>query len=158
MASIKDVLYSQNGEPLAKTRLGKSIQGLVTYPVERYDKNDPAVKNGSKKEGDVKKIVYPATKEWHIFKLLDNSKQGGVRISNVDDVMNPLTGRVERIRLLSGVDSIWQRDQKDLPKDTTGGRKLCGEWMGSFGFPTVYRKSSKPRESFWLKGRRMPTG
>lgn len=101
MASIKDVSYSMNGEPLQKSKLGKTMAGLVTYPV------DPKTK----------KVIYPESKSWHIFKLVDSNKQGGVRLSNVDDVMNPVTNRVERIRLLSGVDSIWLKDQKDLPKD-----------------------------------------
>jgi len=100
MASIKDVSYSMNGEPLIKSKLGKNLSGLVTY-----------------KKDEKGNIIYPTGKEWYIFKLVDNSKKGGVRLSNVDDVMNPKTGKVERIRLLSGVDSIWVKDQKDLPKD-----------------------------------------
>lgn len=107
MASIKDVNYSMNGEPLVKSKLSKSLSGLITYPVQ-------------KKKIDGKEVsipVYPSGKEWFLFKLVDNSKKGGVRLSNVDDVMNPETGKVERIRLLSGVDSIWIKDQKNLPKD-----------------------------------------
>jgi hypothetical protein len=49
-----------------------------------------------------------------IFKLVDNTKQGGVHIHGVDDVVNPKTGGVERIRCLLGVESIWMKDQKDL--------------------------------------------
>ncbi len=100
MASIKDISYSMNGEPLQKQKLGKDLAGLVTYPKDA--------------KGN---IIYPTGKEWYIFKLVDSNKQGGVRISNIDDVKNPKTGRVERIRLLSGVDSIWIKEQKDLPKD-----------------------------------------
>lgn len=55
--------------------------------------------------------------EYVIFKLCDNTKQGGVHIHGVDDVVNPKTGAVERIRCLSGVESIWMKDQKDLPAD-----------------------------------------
>lgn len=109
MATIQAVQYSMNGEPLVKSRLGKSLSGLVTYPVEETEDE----KTGKK----VKKVIYPSGKEWYIFKLVDNNKKGGVRLSNIDDVMNPETGRVERIRLLTGVESIWVKDQKDLPKD-----------------------------------------
>lgn len=56
----------------------------------------------------------PVTEEFVIFKLVDNTKQGGVHIHGVDDVTNPKTGGTERIRLLSGVESIWMKDQKDL--------------------------------------------
>jgi hypothetical protein len=55
--------------------------------------------------------------KYHIFKLVDNKRRGGVYIPNIDDVINPETGREERIRLLSGVDSIWIKDQKDLDPD-----------------------------------------
>lgn len=95
MSSIKDVQFSQQGEaqlPGAK-RPGKDISGLVEY--------DP--KNPKKSE-----------KEWVIFKLVNNSSKGGVYLSSVDDVVNPATGRVERIRLLSGVDTIWLKEQKDV--------------------------------------------
>jgi hypothetical protein len=58
----------------------------------------------------------PAPKEmkYHIFKLVDTKKKGGTYIPNIDDVINPETGKEERIRLLSGVSSIWIKDQKDL--------------------------------------------
>lgn len=52
-----------------------------------------------------------------IFKLVNSSKKGGTYIPNIDDVINPTTGKVERIRLLSGVDSIWLKDQKDISPD-----------------------------------------
>lgn len=100
MASLKDVQYSLNGEPLSKQKLGKDLSGLVTYKVDEKGK-----------------VIYPETKEWHIFKLVNSNKKGGVRLSSIDDVKNPATGRVERIRLLSGVDTIWVKEQKDLPKD-----------------------------------------
>lgn len=100
MASIKDVQYSINGEPLQKSKLGKDFRGLVTYPKDKSGK-----------------VVYPTGKDWYLFKLVDSNKQGGVRLSNTDDVKNPATGRVERIRLLSGVDTIWQKEQKDVTKE-----------------------------------------
>ncbi len=52
-----------------------------------------------------------------IFKLVDTKKKGGTYIPNIDDVINPVTKKVERIRLLAGVDSIWQKDQKDITPD-----------------------------------------
>ena len=100
MATLSAVQYSMNGEPLQKSKLGKDLSGLVTYPVDE---------KGA--------VTYPTGKKWYVFKLVDSNKKGGVRLSNVDDVKNPKTGKVERIRLLSGVDSVWQKDQKDLPKD-----------------------------------------
>ena len=55
--------------------------------------------------------------KYHIFKLVDTKKKGGTYIPNIDDVINPTTGKEERIRLLSGVESIWVKDQKGLDPD-----------------------------------------
>lgn len=95
MASIKDVQYALQGEPADKlvSKLGKDVSGLVKY--------DP--KNPPKTDG-----------EWVIFKLVESNKKGGVYLPAVDDVINPATGKIERIRLLSGVDTIWQKEQKDV--------------------------------------------
>jgi len=49
-----------------------------------------------------------------VFKLVDTKKRGRVYVHHIDDVLNPETNKVERIRLLSGVDSIWLKDQKDV--------------------------------------------
>ncbi len=100
MATLQHVHYTLNGEPLVKKKLGKDLSGLVTYPKD--------------KDGN---IVYPTGKAMYIFKLADSNKKGGVRLASTDDVKNPKTGGTERIRLLNGVDTIWVREQKDLPKD-----------------------------------------
>ena len=52
-----------------------------------------------------------------VFKLADNTKKGGVYLHGVDDVVNPATGNVERIRCLLGVETIWMKEQKDLTPD-----------------------------------------
>ena len=49
-----------------------------------------------------------------VFKLVDNTKEGGVHIDGIDDLKNPATGKIERARVLAGIDSIWLKDQKDL--------------------------------------------
>lgn len=54
---------------------------------------------------------------WHVFKLVANGRNGGVYIPNEDDVFNPETKKVERMRLLSGYGSVWMKDQKDLTPD-----------------------------------------
>lgn len=94
MATLSDVQYALNGEAQKSVdKLKKDISGIVTY--------DP--KNPPKEE-----------KEWVIFKLVENTKKGGVYIPSIDDVLNPATGKIERIRLLAGVDSIWMKDQKEV--------------------------------------------
>lgn len=98
MSTLKDVNYSLQGEVQKnekKSKDTKDIPGIIFY---NYDK--PV-----------------ADKEWYIFKLVDNSKSGGVYIPNIDDVYNPATKEVERIRLLSGVNTIWQKEQKDITEN-----------------------------------------
>lgn len=98
MANLQDIAYALNGEAVQQgaKRSGKDISGLV-----KFDAKNPPTED----------------KEWVIFKLVTNSNKGGVYLSSVDDVVNPKTGKVERIRLLNGIDTIWQKDQKDIPKE-----------------------------------------
>lgn len=98
MSDLKSVQYAMNGEAVgaAAKRNGKDVSGLVPFD----SKNPP------KEE-----------KEWTIFKLVTTSNKGGCYLSSVDDVVHPVSGQVERIRLLSGVSTIWQKEQKDLPKE-----------------------------------------
>lgn len=96
MSTLQDVQFSQSGELGATIkRNGKDISGLVKF-------------DGTEKKED---------KEWVIFKLVNTNTKGGVYLPAIDDVYNPLTKKVERIRLLAGVDSIWMKDQKDIPKE-----------------------------------------
>jgi hypothetical protein len=52
--------------------------------------------------------------KFYVFKLVSNTRKGGVHVPGIDDVINPNTGKMERIRLLSGVDTIWLKEQKDV--------------------------------------------
>lgn len=52
--------------------------------------------------------------QYVIFKLANTKRKGRIHIDGVDDVVNPETGIVERVRLISGVPSIWAKDQKHL--------------------------------------------
>lgn len=52
-----------------------------------------------------------------IFKLVKTNRKGGVHIHGQDDVINPKTGKMERVRLLTGIDTIWVNEQKDVPKE-----------------------------------------
>lgn len=52
-----------------------------------------------------------------IFRLANSKKKGRVYIDGIADVVNPKTKKVERARLLAGVESIWMSEQKELDKD-----------------------------------------
>lgn len=98
MADLQSVQYALHGEAVKASakRKSKDISGLVPFNAAKPPKDD---------------------KEWVLFKLVTTSNKGGVYLSSIDDVVNPKTGHVERIRLLSGVNTIWQSEQKDLPKE-----------------------------------------
>lgn len=93
--SLKHIEHAMNGEP---------EQSTVNFDAAA------AIAQAEANEGQtVEKYV--------IFKLVNSSKKGGTHIPNIDDVVNPDTGKVERIRLLAGVDTIWQKEQKDITPD-----------------------------------------
>lgn len=58
-----------------------------------------------------------AEQKYVIFKLVDTKKRGRVYIHHIDDVINPDTQQVERMRLLVGVKSLWLKDQKDVTEE-----------------------------------------
>lgn len=67
--------------------------------------------------GQSAKLSENTESEWVVFKLVNTKKQGRVYIDCINDAVNPETGKVERMRLLSGVDSIWLKDQKNVTED-----------------------------------------
>lgn len=90
MAKLSDVQFSLSGEQKNTEALSLGEQEIVTEL-----RQDRGVR-------------------YHIFKLLANTRKGGVHVPGIDDVINPATGKMERIRLLSGVDTIWVKEQKDI--------------------------------------------
>lgn len=102
MSKMSDVQFSRSGEQpqLIETEIYKVDP--LPLPEERGLSGDTPIN--------------PETK-YIIFKLAKTDRNGGTYIPNIDDVINPKSKRIERIRLLSGVDSIWQKDQKDLTKE-----------------------------------------
>lgn len=63
-----------------------------------------------------KPVVSPES-EYVIFKLVNTKRKGRLYINGIDDIYNEKTQKVERARLLRGIESIWMKDQKDLPKE-----------------------------------------
>ena len=96
MARIKDVQYSMTGETEAPENEIRQLE--ISDIAQRDIPQQPEIK-------------------YHIFKLVDTKKKGGTYIPNIDDIINPETGREERARLLVGVESIWIKDQKHLDAD-----------------------------------------
>ena len=64
-----------------------------------------------------------------IFKLKGNQKKG-VYIDGMDDVINPKNGKTERIRLLTGIPSIWMSEQKEVDKDYVRMNRRSLEFRG----------------------------
>jgi len=96
MARLKDAQFSMTGETQDAEHEVRQME--ISDIAQRDVPTQPEVK-------------------YHIFKLVDTKKKGGTYIPNIDDVINPETGREERARLLVGVDSIWIKDQKNLDQD-----------------------------------------
>lgn len=55
--------------------------------------------------------------EYFILKLVKKIGRGNINIDGQCDVLNPATSKVERVRLLSGIDTIWLKEQKDITKE-----------------------------------------
>lgn len=96
MARLEDVNFSLQGES-KESPSAVHQKEIVSHAVEKLSTNTET--------------------KYIIFKLVDTKKKGGTYIPNIDDVINPATNKVERIRLLAGVDSIWIKDQKDITQD-----------------------------------------
>lgn len=100
MASVKDVEHAMNSGP--------STNSTVEFTGEDFSS---------------------VGTEYVIFKLKGNQKKG-VYIDGTDDVINPKTGRTERIRLLTGVSTIWFSEQKDVDKDYVRNNRRSLEFRG----------------------------
>lgn len=93
MAKLKDVEMSQSGH--------------TDIPVSAYQEQSFIPEPPSTVE-----VKYT------IFKLVDTKKKGRVYIDGIDDdILNPTTGKRERIWLLSGSSSIWSTDLVEQLKD-----------------------------------------
>lgn len=66
--------------------------------------------------GHVPSVATPQH-EHVVFKLVNTKKKGKVHIDGIDDVINPQTGKLERIILLTGAPTIWAKDMVELLKD-----------------------------------------
>ena len=106
MAKLTHVQQSQDGpEPLQPEFEQLSVHDMA---------GDNAIKNDNK---------------YIIFKLVNNKKKGRVWIDGIDDVVNPDTKKIERMRLVTGHPSEWIKDQKDLTDEFVrkNRRSLCFE-------------------------------
>lgn len=94
MAGLKDVNYSLQGEQKQK----QEKQIVEDSIISEINIGNETLANA----------------KYFVFKLVNSNRKGGVYLPNIDDVFNPETKKVERMRLISGVPSVWLKDQKDL--------------------------------------------
>jgi len=97
MAKLSDVNYSLQGEKHQESASSLSEHKIVSE-----------IKAETEQQASTK---------WHIFKLVNNTRNGGVHVPGIDDAYNPNTKRVERMRLLAGIPSVWMSEQKELTPD-----------------------------------------
>lgn len=101
--SLQDVNYSKTGE---------QPQQQLVAPIN--DAPDAAPKEFLPQNGlPVDGHVLPG-EQYVIFKLKDQRRNGAVYIDAIDDVYNEKTGIIERIRLLTGLNTIWYNEQLKL--------------------------------------------
>ena len=93
MATKADVNFALQGEQ--QKQEGRSIEDSIINDINNDNETLSQVK-------------------YYVFKLVNNTRKGGVYLPNIDDVLNPETGKVERMRLLSGISSVWLKDQEKL--------------------------------------------
>lgn len=100
MSSIKDVEYAMRGEQ------APALMVQPDYVPEAIINNKPQ----------------PVNAEFVVFKLVNANRQGGVHIPGVDYVIDPRTITAEKpdgdgpemIRLLTGVTTIWAKEQEKI--------------------------------------------
>jgi len=92
MVRLKDLNYSLSGEDVSRE----------TRQIEE------SVDAGNRMPDQA------SAESFRIFKLSDTTKKGKYHMEATDDVWDPQEKKMIRIRLLRGVDTIYQRDQKGL--------------------------------------------
>jgi hypothetical protein len=76
-------------------------------------------------EALLKKDTTPVNDEFYVFKLVNTNRQGGVYIPGIDYVIDPRSITDEKpdgdgpemIRLLTGVPTIWVKEQRNITED-----------------------------------------
>lgn len=97
MGTLKDYKFAMTGE--ATTENQKAIQTAENEIIDEIRKTGKGITTSG---------------EWIKFKLVNSNRKGGVHLPYIDDVINPETGNVERMRLLSGVSTVWMKEQKEI--------------------------------------------
>jgi hypothetical protein len=110
-------------------------------PDEKKNKSNRGDQAGEQKADPPKSKLPVIEDRDYIFKLVDNTRNGGINIGGVDDVINPDTGRMERIRLLAGVESIWVKDQKDIKEEYINQNTRSLEFRGKILRVPAYDKA-----------------
>lgn len=108
MSKIKDVQQSMLPDEVFEDQESKQVQQEDDYIPEAILPKDVKREDG-----------------FSVFKLLKSNQSGGVHIPNIDYVIDPRTITDEKpdgdgpemIRLLQGVSTIWEKEQKNLPKE-----------------------------------------
>lgn len=98
-------------------------------PVKTPDFPAPARESFFIDDGSVGTLDLPAPTMRRIFKLANSKKNGRYWMDARADIFNPDTGKVERARLLTGVSTIWEREQTHVSEAYVNKnlRPLCFE-------------------------------
>lgn len=100
MATLKAAKFSMEGEP----------EKVADFPA-------PSRESFFIPDGPENTLDVPVGTKRRIFKLVNAKKNGRYWMDGRADIYNPATGKVERARLLTGVNTIWQSEQGHLDKE-----------------------------------------
>lgn len=103
---------------MARPKGGTSLSTIHASSMSHEEKQDF---HGLQNEHEYSEVAKSERQEsgndFVIFKLVNTKKKGRVYIDCINDTLHPETGVVERMRLLSGVNEIWQKDQKHVTEE-----------------------------------------
>lgn len=124
MSGIKEIEYAMKGEQQPKP---PAVQDFVPDRGTPYPDNTPK------------------TVKRNVFKLANPNKEGGVRIQGIDHVIDPRTVTVDKplgdgpemIRLLSGVTTIWAKEQKNISEEYIRRNLRFLEWPRGTKFMSI---------------------
>lgn len=123
MARRKDIELSlgQTSEPSISTQL-----------MEEQMASTLALEDARAKQPEESPYAKFQNTEYVVFKLVNTDRKGRLNVDGIDDVINPKTQKMERIRLLAGIDTIWQSEQKDVSPEYVKQNRRSLTFEGKF--------------------------
>lgn len=113
--------------------MGQSSEvSISTQLMEEQMASSLALEDARAKQPEESPYAKTQTTEYVVFKLVNTNRKGRCNVDGIDDVINPKTGKMERIRLLTGIDTIWQSEQKEISADYVKQNRRSLQFEGKY--------------------------